>query len=323
MRDRLRGALIGTAIGDSVGLPWEDLHARYPRGRVQEGRFPMIGRGVLSDDSEQSFLVACALAEAGLDPDRAADRFARRMRWWFLGLPPGIGFGTIRACCKLLLGLPRGVRTAGNGAAMRVAAIGVALERDRIGATVDAITRVTHTDPRAVEGARVVAMAAHVGRERVSELLDVVQDAELRANLERVIQAARTGGDPGFDGFVSGYVNHTVPAAIFCWLRHEDVEQAVIAAVELGGDSDTVAAIAGGLVGASVGFAAIPRSAYAGIADRPLSVARLLEAADRLADAVEQGLPVAAPTLPWLAFLARNLAILPVFVLHTLVRRLG
>jgi ADP-ribosyl-[dinitrogen reductase] hydrolase len=322
MRDRIRGALIGTAIGDSVGLPWEGLHARYARGRAKEGRFPLIGRGVLSDDSEQSFLVACALAEAGLDPDRAADGFARRMRWWFLGLPPGIGFGTIRACCKLLLGLPRGVRTAGNGAAMRVAAIGVAVERDRIGATVDAITRVTHTDPRAVEGARAVAMAAHVGRERVSEVLSVVTDGELRANLERAIRAASEGGDPGFGGFVSGYVNHTVPAAIFCWLRHADVEQAVLAAVELGGDTDTVAAIAGGLAGASVGYEGIPPAAYAGITDGPLSVARLLEAADRLADAVEQRQPVAAPALPWLPFLARNLAILPIFVLHTLVRRL-
>ena len=97
--DRLAGTLLGTALG-----------------RV----------GFVSDDTEQSALVAQSLARHPSDPDACVRAFRRSLLGWFLRLPWGIGLGTLRACARIAVGLRRsGVATAGNGAAMRAAIVGV------------------------------------------------------------------------------------------------------------------------------------------------------------------------------------------------------
>ncbi|MFK7987178.1 MAG: ADP-ribosylglycohydrolase family protein [Sandaracinaceae bacterium] len=120
-QDRLRGALLGVALGDALGLPYEGLSAkRVKRRRPRADRFQLFGAtGFVSDDTEQSALLAHALAEGDDDAD-VVSRFRRSMVGWFLRLPFGIGWGTLRACVRMAIGWPRpGVGSAGNGAAMR------------------------------------------------------------------------------------------------------------------------------------------------------------------------------------------------------------
>src|SRR5688572_14571189 len=93
-------------------------------GRVE--RFRLLGPiGFVSDDTEQSALVAQSLARAPADPAACARAFRWSLLGWFARLPFGVGLATVRACVRIALGLRRtGVRSAGNGAAMRAAIVG-------------------------------------------------------------------------------------------------------------------------------------------------------------------------------------------------------
>jgi ADP-ribosylglycohydrolase len=105
--DQIAGVILGTAVGDALGLPREGLSRR--RAEKLFGGPPLrhrllFGRGMVSDDTEHTCMVGQALLRA---PD-AVDSFARslawRLRWWLLGLPPGAGRATLRAVVKLWLG---------------------------------------------------------------------------------------------------------------------------------------------------------------------------------------------------------------------------
>jgi len=279
----LQGCLFGTLVGDAIGLPFEGLSRR----RIQEfkpvplrHRF-LFGRGMMSDDTEHTCLVADALIHSRGDPDQFARLLAWRMRFWFLGLPAGIGLATLRACLKLWCFIPpkkSGVFSAGNGPAMRSAIVGVyAYDDPQLREQLIAVnTRITHTDPKAIKGALIVAeLAARNAQntgldpeECLADLSDLVnEDAELRELLGKALESAKA--DQSAVDFcqtlnlrkgVSGYIYHTLPVVVQIVLRHgANYEQAITEAVACGGDTDTVAAIVGGIVGARVGKAGIPQ----------------------------------------------------------------
>ncbi len=130
----------------------------------------------------------------------------------------------------------------------------------------------------------------------------------------------------GLSRGVSGYVNHTVPFALFCWLRWpDDFRAAVEAAVLAGGDTDTVAAITGALVGATAGPDAIPAEWLSRLAEWPRSVAWMRRLAKHLATAAgETAGARASRPLPlfWPGLLPRNVLFLIVVLLHGLRRLL-
>ena len=179
--DRLAGTLLGTALGDALGLPCEGMSARSIArrfGRVD--RFRLLGKtGFVSDDTEQSALVAQSLARHPNDVNACVQAFRRALFGWFCRLPWGIGLATLRSCIRIGLGVsPSGVMSAGNGAAMRAAIVGVFFHdsperRHEFGR---ALAQITHRDERAIEGALFVAEVAascarsmnNVGREPAS-----------------------------------------------------------------------------------------------------------------------------------------------------------
>ena len=166
-QERILGLLLGGAVGDAIGLPAEGMSAeriarRWP-GELKH-RF-VFGRGMMSDDTEHAAMTAQALILAAGDVEMFRRCLAWKLRWWFLGLPAGVGLATARACVRLWLGLSperSGVYSAGNGPAMRSAIIGAAFAHDetRRRGFVRASTRLTHTDPRAETAALAVAEAA-------------------------------------------------------------------------------------------------------------------------------------------------------------------
>jgi hypothetical protein len=95
--DRLAGALLGTAVGDALGLPREGLSRRraerlYGGGPIQH-RF-VFGRGMLSDDTEHACMAALALLAAPEDEARFARSLAWRLRGWLAAMPAAVGWGT-------------------------------------------------------------------------------------------------------------------------------------------------------------------------------------------------------------------------------------
>jgi ADP-ribosyl-[dinitrogen reductase] hydrolase len=347
-RERFRGLLIGTAVGDAIGLPAEGISRRRGQ-KMFRGRWRhrlLLGHGMVSDDTDHALLVAqCLLAHP-----RSAERFARRLAWclrlWLLSLPAGIGFATLRSILRLWAGFPplrSGVCSAGNGPAMRAAPLGAffAGSRDRLDEFVRACTRITHTDPRALTGAKTVAyLAAWTIRDQLRErpsiddLLDVMrdagaaEDAEWLETLELLRRAGARGlsvdefaASLGLQGGVGGYIYHTVPVAVYAWYSHfADFERTLSAVLNCGGDTDTAGAVAGALAGAVVGEAGIPRDWVKGIVDWPRGPTVMRAIADRLAASEMDGTVDPPVRYFWPGLFPRNLLFLIVVLAHGLRR---
>jgi ADP-ribosylglycohydrolase len=297
------------------------------------------GRGMVSDDTEHTCMVAQALVASGGEVQAFARELAWRLRWWLMAVPAGAGLATVKATVKLWLGFPpdrSGVFSAGNGPAMRSAIIGAAVDGlETVRTLVTAATRITHTDARAEHGALTVAYAAWLakrasrvdGEQFLSQLRSLLPgDAaeELLSAIERALLSLER--DESTEAFaaslhlgrgVSGYVNHSVPVAIHAWLRNQgDIRRGIVDVIRCGGDTDTTGAIVGGIVGSSVGKAGIPAEWLRGLADWPRTVRWMEELGNHVARAISLGRPERPPRLPALGLLARNAFFLAVVLLH-------
>ncbi len=153
-------AIIGCILGTAVGMPL-DCRTRVFLSSVphvcflNEALYHLIlGRGMVSDDTEHTCFVAEALLSAKGNPDRFEKHLARSFRHWLLALPPGVGLATLKSIIRLWLGFPparSGVFSAGNGPSMRSALLGVVYGNrpDVLREFVMRVTRLTHSDPKA------------------------------------------------------------------------------------------------------------------------------------------------------------------------------
>lgn len=333
----MHGVLLGTALGDALGLPFEGLSpervARRLRGRAL-GHSLLFGWGMVSDDTEHAAMVARALVESGGRPSRFQRSLARQLRWWFAALPPGVGLATARGCIRLWLGfgpIRSGVVSAGNGPAMRAALIGVvAGDEAQLEQLIEASTILTHRDPRALDGALLVARWVRSGSGDREALLSAVARIRDVAFAERVREATLAALEGcSIDEFrarvnlpagPTGFVIETLVAVAFCWVRHrEQPADAIAAAISLGGDTDTIAAIVGALLGAELGAreieARVPADWLTRLRDWPLTIDHLRRLAVALTSANHP-----APRLAWVASLARNLVMLVIVLTHGVAR---
>lgn len=266
---------------------------------------------------------------------------SRLLTRWFLALPAGTGLATARACLRLLLGRKperSGVWSAGNGPAMRAPIIGVCFA-DKPAQMLELVrvsTRITHTDPKAEYGAAAAAIAAGLAAQAdavpdpARALLESLKDAyghnarELLDLLECAAASAASGQTTedfatriGCADGVSGYVYHTVPAAIHAWLAHRDsYRSAVTSVIRCGGDTDTTGAITGAIIGASVGKRGIPQEWLSDLRDWPRTLGWIERLGCRLSATIDEGEPFRAPDVPFgLAFI-RNLMFLCVVLAH-------
>lgn len=331
------GCLLGTAVGDSLGLPAEGLNATKARRFFRNGvRHRLVfGRGMLSDDTEQSLMVANALIKHSLDAYKVQKALGRSLRWWMAALPAGVGLSTAKAIAKLWIGFPAscsGVRSAGNGAAMRSAVIGVfwANDSEKRREFARAACIVTHTDLRAIESALLVAEAAalaarHVPTNEVLERLSpLLASEEMHFRWDQLLRGLEAGDSVeayaasiGCERGVSGFAPNTVAVSLFAWLRHRgDFAESLSQVIFCGGDTDSVAAITGAICGAECRMAGIPRAWINGIADWPRSVSCLEEVAKVLASARTNEVSLQPPSLVWPAIPARNAVFLLIVLAH-------
>ena len=342
MNSPILSVLLGTAVGDSMGLPAENL----PPWRIQKRwsgawsqRF-VFGRGMVSDDTEHTVFVAQCLARGPVDAKSFQKMLAAKLRWWLLCIPAGIGFATLRAILKLWIGFPpsrSGVFSAGNGPAMRSALIGAYFADKDVTfkstmAYVRASTRLTHTDPKAETAALAVALTAAwsvttadpTTRSKAIRpywlLANVVDDGNwvvlvnhiLNAH-ERHLTVSDFALELGLKKGVTGYAYHTVPVALYAWLTHYgDYRAGLEAVLNCGGDTDTVGAITGALLALN---SEIPEEWSSGLCDYPISRDYL----ESLAVALELGpdeITQEIPTFAWIALPFRNIVFLAIIVAH-------
>lgn len=339
------GCILGTAVGDALGLPYEGLTPRRAARLLGDPcRYRFIGRlGMVSDDTEHTLLVAQALIASAGEPEAFTRELARRMRLWAACVPAGIGLATLRASFKLWLGFPpsrSGVFSAGNGPAMRSAVIGAAVgDLDRLRELVRRSTSITHTDPKARHGALAVALAARHARKNGSadpaRFLEELR-AELQADggeelvalaAESIEHSVRGGTTEAYaerlrpGKGVSGYVYHTVAVALHAWTSYRgDLPGTLGSVVRCGGDTDTAAAITGGILGSGSGAGAIPEEWLTRLVERPRTVRWMESLGAQLARVMETGRPEPPLDVFIGATLARNLIFLVVVLAHGLRR---
>lgn len=332
------GVLLGTAVGDSLGLPAEGMSRRRIRARwggVWRHRF-LFGHGMVSDDTEHTLFVAQSLLTHPNDPIAFQRCLAWKLRLWLLGLPAGIGLATLKAILKLWVGISpsrSGVWSAGNGPAMRSAIIGAYFADDpaKRRAFVSSSTRLTHSDPKAEAAALAVAEAAAWAvnqNEPIEQWLThlsglscdeewIVICGKLAGALASAKSVEEFADSLGLQKGVTGYAYHSVPVALYAWLRHpNDFRQALEAALDCGGDTDTVGAIVGAIVGAKVGKEGLSPEFTAGICEWPRSISLLEQIAARLAQQKDSAPALGPVRYFWPGLILRNLLFLLVVLIH-------
>jgi poly(ADP-ribose) glycohydrolase ARH3 len=269
-RERAEGALLGTFVGDALGMPFEGAARAAIPDRVEmvEAR---LGRGTYTDDTQMMI----ALAESLVEDDRVVEDHLARAFQEAYDPERGYGGGTRRVLALWAAGTP--VRTAagqafggqgsrGNGAAMRIAPVAVRFREDPARLRAEAVrsAQVTHAHPVGIDAA--VVQAAAVGAAlRDDDILGVARGAavtdEMRIALDEVsalLSSTPELDEPHARPRCSSDARESVCAAIFSALAHSSFEQGVGFAVRLGGDTDTVAAMTGAIAGARDGVRAIP-----------------------------------------------------------------
>ncbi|GAA1857601.1 ADP-ribosylglycohydrolase family protein [Pseudonocardia alni subsp. carboxydivorans] len=297
-RDRALGALLGLAVGDALGMPTQSLSRsaiaerygvvdRLLDGADDQPIAPKLPAGTVTDDTEQALLLARILLDHdGRVPPRV---FASALEEWEQdmirrGSLDLLGPSTRRALTRLADGEPpeiAGRDGVTNGAAMRVAPVGIAYAGPRLLDAVVESAVVTHHTAPGIAAAAAVAAAVSAG----------VSGAGLPAALDAALDAARAGARrggwaagadvaarldvalrvlPGLDRTAladtvadvvgtSVTATESVVAALgLAAALGDDPRAALVTAASLGGDTDTVAAICGAVLGAVHGAAALP-----------------------------------------------------------------
>ncbi|MFJ7078235.1 ADP-ribosylglycohydrolase family protein [Streptomyces sp. NPDC098781] len=303
--ERALGAVIGSAVGDALGAPFEF----GPEGAFS-ARFPKPGQGgemcggggwdpgEATDDTQMAVLVGESLLQCG--GLELPDVFERFRRWAAAG-PKDIGLQTEAVLSggdpwdrAAALHFQVSQRAAGNGALMRAATSAVHFAPRGREVTMDAARRLaalTHGDRAAWEGTAVfheLVRVALTGGDPLTALPDTLRSVH-PDHRDRYATVLAPDWHPDLATEFNGAVWPCLGSAVWALRTTSSYEDAVRAAIDLGGDTDTVAAVTGGLAGAVYGIAAVPKRWAAvlhvplpGFGDRVLRVGDLAGLAERL-----------------------------------------
>lgn len=293
-RDRAAGVLLAQACGDALGVPYE--FATVPTGAAEMigGGLGPYAPAEWSDDTQMAACIARVSATgADLTSAAALDQIAAAFLAWQRGGATDIGMQTSQVLGRVqrpddIDGLGRrltdaaaahhagGARTAGNGALMRGGIIGLTRldDRDATAAAATAVAELTHTDPLAAEScvlhAEAIRVAVLTGELELTAGLDLLP-ADRRDFWANAVAEAdhRRGSTRTPDSFPNN--GFTVTALQAAWAAITSTEdeggpgphspwlvRGLQAAVHAGHDTDTVAAIAGALLGARHGAISVP-----------------------------------------------------------------
>jgi ADP-ribosylglycohydrolase len=292
LTERVLGCVLGGAVGDALGAPFEGLWASsIPTSTdllAEYAEYEGFPRGQYTDDTQLTVATLKSIIRARCVD--AADIAHSIASLWRSQAVVGPGGACTAAADKLLAGIPWSdsgaeVGQAGNGTAMRTAALGLFFlpRPGELATQVAQVSRITHQDPRSVAGGVAIASAAlHVAsdpRMDADTLCNSVakdmsafhpQFTKLVAGLpahlakdrkELLEYVAWSGGrEREFeDVIITPYVIPTVLASLWAATSFPTSwSEAVAQVIALGGDVDTLGAIVGGLMGARLGVRAIP-----------------------------------------------------------------
>ncbi|MEV0686487.1 ADP-ribosylglycohydrolase family protein [Nocardia sp. NPDC050378] len=269
--DRVAGVLVGTAAGDALGAGYEftEPGADVVIDMIGGGPFHWAP-GEWTDDTSMALVVAQAAARGpGIDLDAVAEGFVR----WYDTDPPDIGNQTravlsirpssaldMQAAAMSLTG-----RTGGNGSLMRTAPVALAYLDDAAECVAAAgrVGMLTHYDEQAVEACKIWTYAIRhaVLHANFDGVREYVRGSAYSEYWTARLDEAEHGTPADFPN--NGWVVHALQTAWWAITTTDrsaptHLPLALEACVRAGNDTDTTAAIAGGLLGARWGASAVP-----------------------------------------------------------------
>jgi ADP-ribosylglycohydrolase len=283
--NKIKAVIFGHAVADALGVPVEaqsreELEANPVTDMRGFGSYP-VPAGSWSDDTSMSLATLDSLADGVLDFDRIMMNFGK----WYCGeeyTPTGVVFDIGGVCRRAIQNYFTDRKSArecglsdeysnGNGSLMRIHPFVLRIWSTRelhphTNAIIDAASALTHAHERSKLGCKIYTQI-------LLHLLASPSKGAIKLALS--MAKCRYMGNPEFSHFArlfsgdferlpceeiksSGYVVDTLEAALWCVLTTDSYRECVLKAVNLGRDTDTVAAIAGGLAGALYGYDAIP-----------------------------------------------------------------
>jgi len=285
--EQIKAVMIGHAIGDALGVPVEfcDREELIENPVIDMrgfGTYP-VPAGSWSDDTSMSIAALDSLAKGTVNLDEIMDNF---VEWVEEGkyTPTGKSFDIGRTCLQAIRAYlicqdtnecgQIGEYSNGNGSLMRIHpfALFAIAKGMTLGKSLDVIREgsiITHAHPRSIYGCGIYSMVlwdilrgadkASIPStiENASVLFDGIYPEESEHYEWAFYKKLTTKTEDELSG--SGYVVNTLEAALWCLLTTNSYKECVLKAVNLGEDTDTVAAIAGGLAGALYGYDSIPQ----------------------------------------------------------------
>lgn len=270
--------LVGCAIGDALGNPFEMKNANHHcilqwNGLFKDGGTFWKGKaGQYTDDTLMSIALSESLIENnGFFPEKVAQEY---LNWYNSGNTRGIGSTTASAMVRLKLGashLESGLtdlQCAGNGTAMRAAPIGLFYKDDlstllQVAAQDASITH-NSLEPKLGSiaialGTALIANGANL-YDTLVEVEDIISDSYVKAKLTlaKILINENIDSKKALEEIgTSGYVADSVGAAYYCLASTSNFKDCVMMAVRGGGDTDSIAAIAGAMAGTYYGLEGI------------------------------------------------------------------
>lgn len=281
--DRCVGCLLGLTCGDILGASvegWSASEIREIYGEIRDFDRSDRGFSCYTDDTQMTLALASSLVEHGrVDAEQVSTKYAEFYESW-----RGYGGGArviMRALRMELdyratgrMQFPDG--SYGNGGAMRIAPVGLAYRHandDSLYEAVEDALLCTHVNPEAIDGAFVQAKAVAIAattsdpanlepRQLLQALRRLSRTDIMQSRIEKLIDClVREEPDVNAIGRVGNGIraSQAVPAALWAFVRYgQNPEECVVRAVNFGGDTDTIGAMAGALVGALHGKSWIP-----------------------------------------------------------------
>lgn len=276
---KLRGYLYGTACADALGRPVEHLTLEQIKQKYgKKGILELFPDSPWTDDTQLMLVLARALLRgAELELPGLMDKIAEELVLWLDEPDLGAGATTRGAALSLKDGIPwskSGISSKTCGSLMRVGILGFVYQNDpiKLVKVAQVSGRITHSHPVAeaasIAGAYSVKLALDGVEpgEMFEPLLEVTKgiSQEFTQVMESSYKVAYSdvGDEEGLKKLGQGwYADETFALAYFCILRYpNDYKKAIQTAVNITGDSDSVASVAGGILGARLGIDAIPVS---------------------------------------------------------------
>jgi len=297
-RDRFRGCMVGVAVGDALGGPFEgmpgDEAAKRFDGKMAGGGVHNLKPGEFTDDAGMTLVLAESMVrKKGVALE---DIFSRFLEWYKTN-PKGLGRLTSMVMEEGSKGAPwqdaariawerPGKRSAGNGSLMRFAPVALAdcRSRERLMEDASAVSGLTHHDPRcsqACQAASLILVELIDGRTAVDAVRTAVSmlgGTEASRALARSLEIERDEIRP------TGYVIDTLE--VVCWHMtcSSTFRECIEGCVLLGGDADTNAAVTGALAGARSGIDGIPSEWAHALDANKIGLDGIIELADGLYD---------------------------------------